>query len=399
LPVPTVRPSQVIIISEGLGGGGAVANVAWQQALCLSSQLPVCLITDGLTAVRMQQLANLPVNLRLRLLKVPRFTPLRRFAHFPRELVWILLALRAFQNELRTNATTFFSVICHSHPMAAALAWRFDQRINLVLVSHGDIFHRPRGTYDPAITCLYRISTGFAHRQASWSVALSPVMAERIQAHGVPSQRIALIPNGLDPREIGLAAPIPTPPEHWLQHRLRLLFVGRLDQIKGLDHLLSALALSRQDCCELQLDVVGDGTVPNRDRLKKLSESLGLAHAVNWLGPQERRDLAKHYQRCHVVVVPSLDDPLPTVVLEAMSCGRPVLGSAVGGISFLVEDGINGLLVPPAVPRDLADALMLLDRDRRFTASLGAAAYQSSLRYTWDANAHALHALINDRHS
>ncbi|MCP9903241.1 glycosyltransferase family 4 protein [Cyanobium sp. BA5m-10] len=263
-------------------------------------------------------------------------------------------------------------------------------------MSHGDIFHRPPGSYDPAISWLYRCTTPYAHRHAAISVALSPVMAERIQAHGVRPERIALIPNGLDPAEIGLRDASPTPAEHWLQRPLRLLFVGRLDPIKGVEVLLKALALSQQTGLKLQLDLVGEGSPHQQHRLEVLCQQLGLTQVVHWLGAQPRCSLADHYRRCHLVLVPSLDDPLPTVVLEAMACGHPVLGSAVGGIAFLVRDGAEGLLVPPGDPAALAEALGRLERDRYATAALGEAALERSRHFTWSANVSALQALMLD---
>ena len=112
----------VIVICEGLSSGGASANVAWQQALGLSRRQPVCLICDGLSPERRRQLATSQGSLRLRILSVPSFTALRRFSHLPRQLAWILLALHAAQRELQDSRST---VICHSHPLAAAVAWRF----------------------------------------------------------------------------------------------------------------------------------------------------------------------------------------------------------------------------------------------------------------------------------
>lgn len=383
----------VIVICEGLGGAGAVANVAWQQALGLSRRQPVALISDGLSAERRQQLASNQGQLDVCLVQVPSFSGLRRFGHLPRQLLWIGLALRATQRQLQARRTT---VICHSHPLAAALAWRFGRRVRLIMVSHGDIFHRPPGSYDPAITWLYRRTTANAHRRAAVSVALSPVMAERIQAHGVPLERIALIPNGLDPEEIGQADASPTPPEHWQQHPLRLLFVGRLDPIKGVEVLLEALALARQAGLGLQLDLVGEGSPPQQQRLERLSEQLGLSEAVRWLGSKTRSSLAQHYRHCHLVLVPSLDEPLPTVVLEAMACGRPVLGSAVGGIGYLVRNGVSGVLVPPAQPHALAEALTQLERDRPLLAALGQGALERSQHFSWSANVRALEALIPD---
>jgi glycosyltransferase involved in cell wall biosynthesis len=319
----------VIVICEGLGGAGAVANVAWQQALGLSRKQAVILISDGLSPERRLQLGINQGQLQVRQLRVPGFAPLRRFAHLPRQLLWILLALQATQKELQAACAP---VICHSHPVAAAVAWRFGRRIRLIMVSHGDIFHRPPGSYDPAVAWLYRCTTPYAHRQAAMSVALSPVMAERIQAHGVRPERIALIPNGLDPAEIGLRDASSTPAEHWLQRPLRLLFVGRLDLIKGVEVLLAALAIGQKAGVAMHLTIVGTATEQRRQLLVNLAKQLDVGRAIQWVGAAPRGSLAMHYRECHAVVVPSLDDPLPTVVLEAMACGRPVIGSAVGGI-------------------------------------------------------------------
>ncbi len=387
----TIQPVSLIICCEGLGGTGAVANVAWQQALGLSRWQPVCLLSDGLSLERRGQLLDLPVSVQVVTVEVPSCSWLRRLAHLPRQLAWIGLALGALRQRLPAHGAT---VICHSHPLAAAVAFWFGRRVQLVLVSHGDIFHRPPGTYDAGLTWLYRCTTGYAHRRADRSVALSPVMRERIRAHGVPSDRIALIPNGLDPEEIGLTAAPSRAPAHWHQQPLQLLFVGRLDPVKGIEVMLEALALALQAGMKLQLDLIGSGPPGRLRQLEQRSCQLGIDATLRWLGPQPRHSLAAHYGRSHLVLVPSLDDPLPTVVLEAMACGRPVLGSAVGGIPYLLGDGEGGVLVPPGQPRPLAEALARLDGDRNALAALGAAALARSRHHTWAANGQALEALI-----
>ena len=383
----------VIVICEGLGGTGAVANVAWQQVLRLSRQQSVCLISDGLSYERQQQLSTTQLCLRLRILTPPQLKVLRRFAHLPRQLAWILLALRAAQQELQGTRA---AVICHSHPLAAAVAWRFGRRIRLIMVSHGDIFYRPPGSYDPSIAWLYRRTTAYAHRRAAVSVALSPVMLKRIQAHGVPPERVALVPNGIDPDEIGLNNPMPTTLGHWKEWPLRLLFVGRLDPVKGVDVLLESMALAKEAGLELQLDIVGTGSISEQHRLQALSVQLSIFKNVHWHGNQPRSSLASFYRRSHVVVVPSLDDPLPTVVLESMASGRPVVGSAVGGIGYLVRDGVSGILVPPSQPHALADVFASLDQDRLGTSALGQAALERSSNFSWAANVEAIKALITE---
>lgn len=383
---------RVIVMCEGLSGGGAVANVAWQQALGLSHQQPVLLISDGISPERRLFLQESQARLELCLVKVPRLASLRRFAHLPRQLLWLLLALRATHGELQKARA---AVICHSHPLAAAMVWLFGCRVRLIMVSHGDIFHRPAGSYDPSIAWLYRRTTAYAHRRAAVSVALSPVMLERIQAHGVPAERIALVPNGIDLDEIGVSNPMPTPVDHWQECPLRLLFVGRLDPVKGVDVLLESVALAKEEGLEFQLDIVGKGSWSEERRLQELSDRLGLAKEVHWHGDQPRCSLAGFYKRSHVVVVPSLDDPLPTVVLEAMASGRPVVGSAVGGIDYLVCDGVTGVLVQPSQPHALAQVCISLDQDRLVISALGRAALERSRQFSWAANVNAIKTLIN----
>jgi len=373
----------VLVICEGLGEHGAVANVAWQQALGLSRKRSVCLISDGLTSERQQQLSSCDVQLRLRILKVPDLSWLRRYAHLPRQLMWIMVALWAARRELKSQRT---AVICHSHPLAAALAWHFSQRIHIVMVSHGDIFHRPPGSYDPAVTWLYQRTTGYAHRKAHASLALSPEMVSRIQAHGVPPQRIVLISNGLEPAEIGMQDYPSTPAAHWQQKPLQLLFIGRLDQIKGLEVLLEALAIAKKAGCVMHLRVIGSSTKSRSRDLKQLAQHLGIDNLVQWIGPAPRQHLGSHYSQSHIVVVPSIDDPLPTVVLEAMACGRPVIGSAVGGIGFMVVNQETGLLVPPANAHALANALRTASLDSTWLAQAAEKSSERALLFNWDSN-------------
>lgn len=103
---------RMIVICEGLAGGGAAANVAWQQALGLSQQVFVGLISDGLSPERRRQLAESQGPLHLCLVRLPVFMALRRFFHLPRQLLWIFLAVRATQSKLQGAQTA----VNLSHP-------------------------------------------------------------------------------------------------------------------------------------------------------------------------------------------------------------------------------------------------------------------------------------------
>ncbi len=148
----------------------------------------------------------------------------------------------------------------------------------------------------------------------------------------------------------------------------RLLFVGRLTGQKGLEHLLHALSTMRTPAT---LDVVGDG--PNREALGQLAARLGIGERLRWHGQLPQSELAAMYQRAAAVVVPSVDEGLGLVAVEALLCEAPVVAFDSGGLRDIVQHEKTGLLVAPgdraALARTLDD---VLGRDGR-GADLGRA--------------------------
>jgi glycosyltransferase involved in cell wall biosynthesis len=189
---------------------------------------------------------------------------------------------------------------------------------------------------------------------------------------GAPADNFRVIPNAL---RLPAAAPSPLPGSP-----RSLLFVGRLDPVKRVDFLLTALA----ELPEFDLTLIGpDGG--HRATLEAQTQSLGLTRRVHFLGEVDDETLAAAYTRCGLFVLPSAYEGLPTVALEAMAAGRPVLAAASGGTRYLIRPGENGFLFDP---HNLPELVSLIRRCSSADLSrLGAVARQTILEnFTWEVN-------------
>ena len=153
-----------------------------------------------------------------------------------------------------------------------------------------------------------------------------------------------------------VVAPMPVAVERFVPHGSRdanrFLFAGRLNEQKGLDHLLRAFAAMKQLAL---LDVVGEGS--DETTLKLLASQLGISDRVTWHGQLKQPDLVRMYQSATGVVVPSVDEGLGLVAAEALLCETPVIAFRSGGLTDIIEHERTGVLVTPGVTAELAAAL------------------------------------------
>jgi glycosyltransferase involved in cell wall biosynthesis len=164
--------------------------------------------------------------------------------------------------------------------------------------------------------------------------------------------KVRVIYNAADPQwfEKGVADPPGANLERYL------LFVGAFQSIKGVDVLLHAWQRIQGRVPGLSLLLVGEGA--DFDSLVGLSESLGVSGSVRFVGPKPQEDLLPLYRDAQLVVIPSRNEGLPRVALEAGACGSICVGSNVGGLPEVIEDRITGLLVEPESPEALAEAML-----------------------------------------
>lgn len=206
---------------------------------------------------------------------------------------------------------------------------------------------------------------------------------------GVPDGRVTVVPCGVDlehfrpaPRALDRGDLDRDPgPGH------RLLSIGRLVERKGVDTVIQALV----DLPGVELRVAGGpppeglGDDPEVQRLAALARTLKVADRVTFLGCVAHDDVPQVIQESDVVVATPWYEPFGIVPLEAAACGRPVVGSAVGGLLDSVQHGVTGLLVPPQDPEALAEAVVGLLADPVRRRRYGTAGRRrAEERYGWD---------------
>lgn len=171
-----------------------------------------------------------------------------------------------------------------------------------------------------------------------------------------------------------------------------VLYVGRLEALKGIDILVLAMAqLERSDA---QLLIVGGDSQAEAEvrDLKQLAASLGIESRVRFVGAVEQSELPRYYNAADVCVMPSYYESFGLVAVEAMACGTPVIGSRVGGLATTIEDGETGYLIPWRCPEPFAERIDLILSNGELRRNLSRSARRSMMRFGWDGVARDLAA-------
>lgn len=169
-----------------------------------------------------------------------------------------------------------------------------------------------------------------------------------------------------------------------------ILFVGRLEPLKGLDVLFRAVA-ALEDLGNITLNVVGgDENSQEKARLQTLASRMKLTQNVRFIGSVRQDELPLHYNAADVCVLPSHYESFGLAALEAAACGRPVVASAVGGLPAIVRNGSTGFLVEPKHSDTMAERLCELLGDDMLRSRMGSAARAHAESLGWDRSADAL---------
>ena len=230
----------------------------------------------------------------------------------------------------------------------------------------------------PLVTTMHGSDVRIARSSPFAAGMLRHVLA-RSEAVTTVSSWLAEETRHVAPQARPIVAPMPIKPDLFHPGGTRaentLLFVGKLNEQKGIEHLFRALGhMQHRPTVEV---VVGVGSAP--DDVRRLAESLGVADRLRWYPLLPQAELAERYRACTALVMPAVGEGLGLVAAEALLCETPVVAFASGGLTDLIVSGRTGLLVPPgdvaALARTLDDLLARPDRG----ASLGIAGRQAML--------------------
>ena len=220
----------------------------------------------------------------------------------------------------------------------------------------------------------YRIANGVGFRAASRVIANSDAVAASLARDDrLARDRVVVVPNFVD--EAAFGAPSAHVRQEWVRElglepdALVVGIVASLLPIKDHATLLRAVATLAPEWAALRLVVVGQG--PELERLRALSDELGIAHAVRFAGL--RPQVPSFHFLFDISVLSSVSEGFPNSLVEAMAAGRPIVATDVGGVRDAVRHGANGLLVAPGNPPAFADALRVLLRDADLRRTMGAA--------------------------
>jgi len=304
------------------------------------------------------------------------------------------------------HAEAGFDAVHANYWLSGIAGHRIKHELDLPLVSTFHTLARVKAEASPE-----EVSSDEPHRRAEAEAAVMRCSEVVLASCSVEATQLAQLYDG-DPGRIRVVAPGVDHaffgPGHRPQARRALglpagvpllLFVGRIQPLKGADVAVRALAALR-DHPSAHLVVVGGPSGPRGEehmaQLQALVAQLGIAARVHFEAPQPHELLSTYYRAADVCVVPSRSESFGLVALEAAACGTPVVAAAVGGLTTLVEHARTGYLVEPSTPEAFAAALSPVLADPLLAERLATAAVVRARRYTWARAATLLRATYEE---
>jgi D-inositol-3-phosphate glycosyltransferase len=244
-----------------------------------------------------------------------------------------------------------------------------------------------------------RVEATIAHEADLLIASTEDESLDLVDLYGADPDRVFVVPPGVD---LSMFQPIDRAEARrkigFGPGRL-LLFVGRLERLKGVDVAINALALLRdRKHDDVRLVILGEdskeGDESEKQRLKAIATAAGMRDRVDFLGSVAHHELPYFYSAADVTVMPSYSESFGLVALEAQACARPVVASNVSGLRSVVRDDVSGYLVDNHDPAAYAERIGRLLEDPELAAQMGARGRLLAQRFSWSRTADRLELLF-----
>jgi len=146
------------------------------------------------------------------------------------------------------------------------------------------------------------------------------------------------------------------------------MFVGRINQRKGVDYLIDAIPKVLQNVKNIRFLLVGSG---NTVFYKQRARELGIEKYINFVGHVSHKEVSKYYASADIFILPSLYEGMPFVVLEAMAAGKPVISTNITGIPDIINNGHTGFLIDPKDVKAIVNRIIILAKNEKLRENLG----------------------------
>ncbi len=329
--------------------------------------------------------------------------------HLPKEsLLGHMADFGAYLQNYFANQDEPYDLIHANFFMSAMAAMPVARRAGIPLVVTFHALGRVRRKYqaeaDLFPDCRFQIEDEII-QNADCIIAECPEdRRDLIDLYDADPSRIRMIPCGYDPDEVGpMDCKEARAQLGWDPDTFYVLQLGRMVPRKGVDNVIRGLARLRNvHGVNARLCVVGGNSVepseaatPELARLRDIARDEGVLDFVEFTGRRARNQLQRYYCAADVFVTTPWYEPFGITPIEAMACGRPVIGADTGGIRYSVADGETGFLVPPRDPDALAVRLAALARDPALARRMGEAGARRAQRlFTWDRVGQELNGLF-----
>jgi len=287
-------------------------------------------------------------------------------------------------NELLAKGEKFDVVHAHDWLVAyAAKTLKNSYDIPLVSTIHATESGRNKGIYDETQRYINDTEWLLTYESSEVIVNSNYMKLELQRLFGLPFEKINVVPNGINVNAFsGVERDYEFRRQYAADNEKIILFMGRLVNEKGVQHLIDAMPKVLEHYNDAKLVIAGKGGM--LDELREKVEFLGISQKVYFAGYLNSKQVPKMYKCADISVFPSTYEPFGIVALEAMLAGTPTVVSDTGGLNEIINHGVNGMKSYTGNPNSLADSILTLLYDKQLCSEITKNAKQKvKTEYNW----------------